>query len=230
MDQGDSTTWGIWPKWWDSSPSERCLELTCGETVYLEAIMNNGQNDGRGQVCGTRAWEVECPCVAETYELSCKESVNPSGKNIPTAGDNLDPKVSPHQNPDGFYTFGIVDNCGNTYCGDGGFPIELFSGQGPTDEIDESKLSKYDADPIKNLRGTDRLSGYLSCDTVKYTQFADGKTNEEKKMGSDPENVRAHLQGSGDMVVKASFPGYDDASYAICRVPKPPTNINGLKL
>ena len=224
-DGGDSTTW--------SSPPDRCLELTCGETVYVEAIMNNGDNYGRGEVCGTREWKVECPCVAETYELSCTESVNPSGGHIPVAGDNLDPKVSPHQNPDGFYTFGIVDNCGNTNCADGadgGFAIEVFSGQGPTNDIDEKKLSKFDANPIKNLRGTDRPSGYQSCDTVKYTQFANDKKNKEQKMGSDPENVRAHLQGSGDMVIKATLPGYNEASYAICRVPKPPTNINGLKL
>ncbi len=157
----------------------------------------------------------ETGCPKPQYELRCVESVNPSGKHIPTAGTSLDPKVSPHQNPDGFYTFGFVNTCGEPVC-IAGLPVRLYSGLGPNGEMD--KLVEYPGD-IKNLRDDPR--GYQSCDTVKYTQFANDKKNTEKKIGSEPDNVRAHLQGSGDMVVKAVDPNGVE-QVAFCRVPKPP--------
>ena len=200
-----------------NSGSDQCVTFTVGESVTVEAIMNNG---GRGQVCGTKQWLVaETPtggCPNPQYELRCVESVNPSGKHIPTAGTSLDPKVSPHQNPDGFYTFGFVSKCGEPTCIEGS-TVRLFSGLGPNGEMD--RLSEYPG-PIQNLRGSEQR-GYQSCDTVKYTQFADDKKNTEKKIGSDPDNVRAHLQGSGDMVVKATDPNGME-QVAFCRVPKPP--------
>ena len=197
--------------------SGACAAFKVGEPVTVEAIMNNGENNGRGEICGQKQWQVVgsgCPTTRK-LELRCVESVNPSGKNIPTAGTSLFPKVSPHQNPDGFYTIGVFDTCGEQKCVEG-YQVSLFSGLGPKGEM--NRLSKYSC-PNKNLRGDQR--GYMSCDTVKYTQFANDKTNTEKKMGSDPENVRAHLQGSGDMVVKAIIDGQEQVAY--CRVPKPPT-------
>jgi len=157
------------------------------------------------------------PCPEPKYELKCFESVNPSGKHIPTAGDNTVDEGK-HQNPDGFYTFGFFSNCGDPFCDpDYGDEVTLYSGLTPDNK--EDKLVAYTG-YIDKLKGKQRA--YQVCDTVKYTQFADGKDNKEKKMGSDPENVRAHLQGSGDMVVKATDPeGNEHTAY--CKVPKPPT-------
>jgi hypothetical protein len=191
-----------------------CVPLKVGEPVTVEAIMNNGANSGRGEICAQKQWPVVGGCPTPKFELRCVESVNPSGKNIPTAGTSLEPKVSPHQNPDGFYTFGVFNTCGEPTCIDG-YQVRLFSGLGPNGET--NNLAEYPG-PIQNLRGDQR--GYMSCDTVKYTQFANGKTNTEKKIGSDPQNVRAHLQGSGDLVVKAIVDGQEQVAY--CRVPKPP--------
>ena len=193
-----------------------CVKFVEGEKVTVEGIMKNGANGGRGEVCANKHWPVTSGCPYPQYELFCVESVNPSGQNIPTAGTSLEPKVSPHQNPDGFYTFGFVDKCVEPKCV-AGFPVKLYSGLGPNGETD--KLSEFKG-LIKNLRTEQR--GYQSCDTVKYTQFANGKQNTEKKIGSDPNNVRAHLQGSGDMVVKAINPTTGKEETAFCRVPKPP--------
>lgn len=188
-----------------------CVTFVEGEKVTVQAVMKN-----TGDICDTKQWPVTSGCPYPQYELLCVESVNPSGKHIPTAGTSLDPMVSPHQNPDGFYTFGFYDKCLEPKCVTG-FPVKLFSGLGLND--DTNNLIEFPA-LIKNLRTEQR--GYQSCDTVKYTQFANGKANTEKKMGSDPLNVRAHLQGSGDMVVKAINPTTGKEAIAFCRVPKPP--------
>jgi hypothetical protein len=220
----DGMTWTI------RGHNEQCLALTCGDMVYVEGIMNNGANGGRGEVCDTREWAVKCDeiCIANELSMYCEESVNPSGKHIPTAGWSLDPKVSPHQNPDGFYTFGYRDNCGNKVCtNDKGelLEVHLFSGLQTT--FDPADLSEYTG-PIKNLkseRDGERVPHYASCDTIKYTQFADGKGNREQKIGSPAENVRAHLLGSGDLVVSSDRTFDGETLYAFCRVPKKPTRF-----
>jgi hypothetical protein len=188
-----------------------CVKFVEGEKVTVQAVMKN-----TGEVCAAKHWPVTSGCPYPQYELFCVESVNPSGETIPTAGTSLEPKVSPHQNPDGFYTFGFVDKCVEPKCIPG-FPVTLYSGLGPNGETD--KLSAYTG-LIQNLR-TERR-GYQSCDTIKYTQFADGTANTEKKIGSDSSAVLAHLQGSGDLVVKAKNPTTGLEMIAFCRVPKPP--------
>jgi len=227
-DNGTKDVWNPAGKTWTWGKPDSCLELECGAQVHVEAIMNNRQNDGRGQVCDPLSWEVECPeeCPPEPASIYCVEAVNPSGKHIPTAGWSLNPKVSPHQNPDGFYTFGYLDSCGNPICEDAnGDLLEIHLWSGLQDEFDSKDLDEFD-ETIKNLK-SEKLNGprdphYASCDVVKYTQFANDKGNREKKIGSPAENVRAHLQGSGDMVVSSDK---DFAMYAECRVPKPPARF-----
>ena len=43
-------------------------------------------------------------------------AVNPGGKTIPTARTSLDRKVSPYQNPDGFYPLELLDACVEPKC------------------------------------------------------------------------------------------------------------------
>jgi len=210
------------------------LDIDGGETVSLEfegfSKVDGGMGDSTAQVVTVDPAEqkeidsfkvtfsgsgslsylklckpVECP--EEEFELVCIGSNNPSGKNIPTAGDDTVDEGKA-QNPDGFYSFGLINKCTGEQVCDENIAVTIYSGL--TADNDESYLMAYEGP-------------YNSCDTVKYTQFADGKKNTEKKIGSDPKKVAAHLSGSGDMVVKYfSEETGEELGKAYCKVPKPP--------
>ena len=152
----------------------------------------------------------ESDCDPEKYVITCEESVNPSGKHIPNS-----PGGGKHQNPDGFYKFFVAKECDKTMCIENeNIKVEVFA----VDGDNEKKFSteKGEFGPIQ------------SCDTVKYTQFANDKDPRAKKMGSNPENVKYHLLGSGDMKVKVTIDEEDGNVKTIdttCLVPKPPARF-----
>ena len=160
--------------------------------------------------CGIPKLDISyCPdlCVPTKYSVKCVESVNPSGKHIPNS-----PGGGKHQNPDGFYTLSVTNDCDKTTCiNSEDFVVKVFAVDGATEKEFDFSTKKAEFGAVK------------SCDTVKYTQYADGKDPRIQKMGSDPENVKYHLLGSGDMKVKVTI---GENEYGdVCKVPKPPARF-----
>jgi hypothetical protein len=150
--------------------------------------------------CGIPEFTLQECCVVEKFTFGCVQSVNPSGKNIPAS-----PGGGSFQNPDGFYTFSLTNNCDNTCIPH--VHVSLADGEGNMFE------------PI------DEIGPVSTCDTVKYTQWADNKDKslKVKKMGSDPSKVKYHLLGGGELSATIE---HDGTTYkAECKVPKPPARV-----
>lgn len=126
-------------------------------------------------------------------EVSCVESVNPSGKKVPPAGSTTLPGPKGGRNEDGFYELISVD------AEDGTAPIF-----------------------VSNADGSAVFGPFASGTVVKITE-APGATPKVKPIGGPNSAVAAHIILDSDAVVFAvDSMGAESDPPASCLVPPPP--------
>jgi len=149
--------------------------------------------DDSGNVAIDTVWV----CVVDTTppEVACIESVNPSGKKTPPAGNTTLPGSKGGQNEDGFYQLLAEDIC-------------------------DPEPMIYVVDT-----GSGAVFGpFVSGDVIKYTEDPDAMPD-MKKMGSDKGQAGAvfrHIIGNGDACVTAVDFSGNAAACVSCLVPPLP--------
>ncbi len=155
--------------------------------------------DDEGNVVVFPDPEVFVDCQAP--EVTCEETVNPAGKNVPKAG-----KTRPNsqgENQDGFYMVGAED--------DYGLLLINIVDLGTDNVLDtgDDYVWPFDLPLIKVVEGK-----------IKYTE-ANGATPSMKPMGGPESAIDAHVNGQGDAaIVAVDWAG--NVGVAYCLVPPPP--------
>ncbi len=184
------------------SPNADCSTDASGvvEFSYTVPVAPDSLGTDSIEACLEIAGDQVCRTVEKNWvdttppEVSCREYVNPHGKNIPPAGTTL-PGPKGGQNPDGFYLLQADDDV---------WPTASI-------DIDVNGLMRPSGSPFR------------SGDVIKYTQ-ADGAQPSSKKIGSTNGKagaVIAHIVSPGDAVVTATD-GSGNAASVTCLVPRPP--------
>lgn len=148
--------------------------------------------DGR-KVCdkATKEWKDTTP-----PEVSCVETVNPSGKNIPPAGSIPPPGSKNGQNEDGFYQ---------------------LVGEDAVDP--DIKVCVVDEGSGMEL------GCYNSGTNVKYTEIANNLSTDPlaepwvKPWGNPKSLVEWHIFGTGDMIIYATDSSGNESARVSCLVP-----------
>ena len=162
-----------------------------GQTLECTVTFIANEYPDEGAPIGTQKIEIY---VDSPPEISCVESVNPHGKNIPPAGRTTLPGSKGGMNEDGFY--------------------QLIA----EDAIDPD-VEIYVIDAGSGIVFGPFASGIV----IKYTEDADA-VPEQKKMGSGKDKAGAvswHIIGNGDMIIHATDSA-ENVSSTTCLVPPPP--------
>lgn len=167
--------------------------VAVGQTLEGTIIFYANSYPREGSIIGEQTVAVTLPDITPP-EVSCIETVNPHGKNIPPAGSTTLPGAKGGQNEDGFY--------------------ELLA-----EDLASSEPMLF----VSNLAGDVSFGPFSSGDKIKLTE-ASGATPSMKSMGSKKGEAGAisfHIILDSDAVLTAVDDAGNEAS-TFCYVPKPP--------